>query len=885
MPARLISTLTLHAPTRGAALAIPGTGSETNLWPYVVPGSFTVSEALGDPGEAALQFVTGSPPAVADPPILTRRRVLRATYSDGTMEEWRVTRYTRELSGESPPSLAAQSLWLDLGTRAARKVTSGGFVDLVWWSLSRTVADQLALIFADAPSPWIAGTVAAPYASKVVSLQASGSTHLELLTQLCEEAGCEWQERYVSGTDRWAVDLVTERGGDGTRPVEMALGGAYNNRRTLARTIDAGDYFSRVLPLGGPDDETVTMARATWAVTAAVYDAGTNRTTLTLADSPIYVTNGPAGAGEALSFGTGSTWYTGVSTAVPSTLVVSGDARGLTQGRFRYLDGGDLTTWADPAAESAAGVVERVERISDAAPAENLLAAAGISVDMRASSWGGSPTMMPAGWSRGQRLPDGTWSTASLPTVAQETDAAYARAGGMAMKVTATAAGQGVRGGAVTLTPTTRNPYHATSTAVRVASGGGVRLEIIGSDGRSYPVNESATSTEDLLRALQIPGRAIPAGPAYLQVTATVAGTVFWVDTATLTNSNAAYDYAERMGPSALWHAAGLLLAQEGGLTPDALEGVVFDTAYLPGSTTAEILIGTRVQVTDAGMAGQDLRVVQLTRRIAREGGEWEKTFALSRRRLDLVDRDSPGRQLRKALPPVVTAPAVPRARIVSAEMRDDDADWRMHLAYTVADAATLAVTSEYVDSTGTARTEQYVRSVASETLAVMAHALGVGNTLTVTAVAYAQDGTAGDTLVRQVTRPAAAGTASITAAAQRTTDGACPSTGMQNTVTYTTSNTAAGQEVRVDRRVGGGAWAQVATGLALGAGQSWSETRRPGSYYSATGTAETVQYRARLVTTATGAAVTVGGVPVQAETGVIDNSYRACGSNVLPPP
>lgn len=625
MAAREIVSIEVWDAKRNARLPVPGAFPvEYDLYPYVVEDDHHAR--LGEVASLRLVLHTGSLPVVADPVYLARRRVLRVIYSDSSFREYRIVATTRELSGDSPPEVRAQSLWGDLDTQMVRRVTAGGFVSVGVTMLRRPAEDLLEAIMEDAPAPFAAGS-AGTFAGRKASLRSVAGNHLALLLQLCQELGAEWEEVWDPVAGVYRINLVEEVGGPGVRPIEM--GATHENRRTLKRDSDGRELFTRVVPLAGPDEEIVTIARATWPVVGATYAGG--QTTLQLGGDPIWVDGMPFGHGEAGEFGTDGQWYPVASTAVPATVVVTGDARALTGGRFRLAGGTDLITLADPAAEAEAGIVERPERRSDIAPFANLLEEAGVSADL--TEWAGG---MPVGTSR-----------VGSPTVTPTTDPRYTQAGGMAALVEA-AQGEGIETAAVVIQPTSDRPYYSVSVGLRVLSGG-VRLEVIGSDGKSYPVGDAATSSEDLLRALPIGGIRPPAGGTRIRITALKAGSHFAVDSWTLTQSATPYDYAPEMGPQALWHAGGRLLAADGGFTPDTLEGEVIDISQLGGPAADEIVIGSRVQVIDSGL-DLETRVVELRERNRGRTDLPRKTVVLSRRRRDLIDYLSPEDQPRRRL-------------------------------------------------------------------------------------------------------------------------------------------------------------------------------------------------------------------------------------------
>ena len=138
--------------------------------------------------------------------------------------------------------------------------------------------------------------------------------------------------------------------------------------------------------------------------------------------------------------------------------------------------------------------------------------------------------------------------------------------------------------------------------ALRVISGR-IRLELVDvTNDYRYPLTDKdkADAEGDVVRALAIGGLTPLSGNHQVRITCLEASTVFVLDSVTLTQSVAAYEWVPDMGPEALWHAAGAKLALEGGIQPDQYEGEWFDLSYVDAATEDEATIGGKVQVKDA---------------------------------------------------------------------------------------------------------------------------------------------------------------------------------------------------------------------------------------------------------------------------------------------
>lgn len=608
---RLISSVEVWDHGRSARIAIPDVSPTTyDLYPYVADQGLEISETLGDFGRevrnAKITFVgPGAPPVVANPVYLSNRRVLRLHFDDATFEELRILRFNRELSGQSAPSIELEPIWMDLSTQIATRTASNKVIPTIYMigRTAQSILDELGDYF---PSHFQAGS-AGTYASTVVSLVSVADNPLKLLRDLCaavsEAAGgvCEWDYSWNAVDSKYDIDLTDGIGGTLAHPIEFGWKDA-NNRVQLQKTEDFGEYFSRVIPLGGPDEEIGTIAEATWSVSGASYDGGTGRTTLTLPNDPIYVDGSPGTSG--IEFGNATQGYfTVFSTTAPGTLVVTGDASALNgnTGKFRLTTGDDLIYISDPSAETAAGQVERPERRSEVAPVENLLVAAGVTPDLD-------------DWTAG--MPDGT-QVVGTPTISQTTTAEYVQSGTSSADVQADA-DEGIRTGNISLSPTDTSPYFSAWFGIRIVTGT-IRMELIGFDGESYPLGKIATGEGNTFQGLLIGGLKPPSGNAYLQITALVTSTRFVLDSWTLTQTATAYAWTETMGANALWHIGGALLATKGGIQPNRFQGEWFDYAWiLPGSVD-EAEIGGKCQIKDAEVGGVygvdvEVRLVELTR-------------------------------------------------------------------------------------------------------------------------------------------------------------------------------------------------------------------------------------------------------------------------------
>jgi len=575
-----------------------------------------------------------SPAVVAEPPILTDRRVVRIVFQSGEWEEFRISKAARKVDASGPAAVTLEPLWQDLGSRASAQ-RIGSRVDYQWSAIGRDASEVLALIMGSgAPSHFVAGNVEAARDVEIF-FQADGQTHLDLLRLLCTEISaatglrCEWDVRRVG--NNYAVDIVDAIGGSITHPIDGDIAGGRWNRDTLTRTMDATAYFSRVVPLSGSDGDQGTIAGASWPIASRVIE-GNGNTAVVLEGAPIYVSGAPSAAEGDVYLVEGGTYGRVVNTLRPGTVIVAGGVAFMVgnHASFRLLPSGavapdgfvDLTFLADPAAETAAGIKDRIVRRADIGAYRNLLELAGVSADL--SNW--------------PSLPRGVNRSAASVSVQRSTERAYVQAGTAAMVVRADA-GQYIETEDLEIPET---GYISAWVALRVLSGG-VRLSIADPEGTLYPVGAEAVAGIDTeVRGLAIGGLQLPAldededGGYRLRIAATEDGTRFVVDSWTVTNSPSAVEYAPDMGPVALWNAASGELAVSGGLTPDRLEGQWIDLSQLDASVDAA-KIGATVRLRDAGGdMDATTRIVSLKRMLAGAEGTEKVSGVLGSRRADL---------------------------------------------------------------------------------------------------------------------------------------------------------------------------------------------------------------------------------------------------------
>ena len=588
-------------------------GGDTDMKPYIK--KFTVTDRLGEYGRqpsatGVMEVGFQTPPATADPPVLTRRRVIRVNYESGSVEEFRIVKFGRTVSGGKDPALSLEPLWLDLQGRVSREIIASNPPRTVvrWYAVNRTPEEALSDIMSrNAPSGFVAGNVAATLAVARVTIDALALSPLQLIEQLCkavsEDTGlpCEWD--VVRDGQNYRIDLVEQIGGVINHPVD-GYGATHWNRREATQYHDATRLFTRVVPLGGPDEEAFTIAGASWTVLAV---AGGR---VSLEGNPIHVNNAPSAPGLALVDVESGTSYAVVGTEAPNVVVVSSSTPSIGD-RVRFMSGvNELVYIADGDAEDDVGVRERPVRRSDIAPYANVLEEANVSPDL--SDWSAG---LPVGVSRS---PDMLFGDAvSAVVVTQVSDREYVSAGTSAMKVE-TGEGQYVETLDIDLSG---DGYVSLWVNLRVLTGS-VRLSLVNATtGVHYPRDEEAIGHAALeLEGLTLGGLSPPTTDTdmdyRIRLTALEDGTEFVVDSWTLTRSSGPYDYAPNMGPNELWKAGFEVLRRDGGAPPARIEATWFDLTKTDIGGFDNPVIGATVHAQDAGI-DEMVRMVEVSRTLA----------------------------------------------------------------------------------------------------------------------------------------------------------------------------------------------------------------------------------------------------------------------------
>ncbi len=653
MPRKLVA-IEVRTPDR-ATVVPPPSGedllSQLELYPHYV-------RRIDQVDTVSFSVKPGTP-AATDPSYLTRRNVLRFIYDDSSFEEWRITQFVRDLTGEQPATVEAVHILADLSDRIVMHRLSTGTVMPGILLMGVTVQEALnALLSPDynAPSLFAPGTVDPAFDGIRVSVVSEGNrSHLELLRELVQTVDARMRLSYDSSNDRYLVHFDPPPSA-ASAPV-VGLGGGLGNRQGLTWRIDALDYYSRIVPVCGPPEERATIAEARWIIASGGL-VGAN-TELTLKLPAVYRDDALNGLYVRDNYGN---IHRVIDSIAPDRIVLPGTVA-LTSGDWVQFvadsNGSDLFYLPLPEAEAVNGVRERAYDRSDIPPVTNVLERNGVSVDL--STWSGG-------------LPEG-FSVVGGATVTQETDPQYVRYGTRSAKVTCPSAGDGLRtAGFVEV----EGPYASVWISVRVAQGA-VRLELVNSNSEINPgVPQIARSDADNLLALSISGLEPTTNQVYVQVVADADNTIFWLDALTLVNSASAYEYRPQMGPEGLWLAAANELVRSGGLQPDLFDVEAIDLAHVQ-SGVDEIELGKYVRIQDDWDPQTGTWRIDVTRQVIELEeedhplyGRLRKRFRLEKRQPSLSDRFTPGpaRVAQAPVPSVLSVQKLSALAVNTGELR-----------------------------------------------------------------------------------------------------------------------------------------------------------------------------------------------------------------------
>lgn len=611
-----LESVTLHANPAASARTI---GGEANALPYC-GGSVTVSYKVRAMGSATLNVKAASvfgKAAIAGT-AFTRHETVKLNFSGGESEVYRVESTTVYTAG-GDVVVQLWPYWSMLDRRRVRiNRQPTGYADL---SLSLVNVEPLEalteVLSHNAPPYFAAGTVHSSLASARISIDVNGETHLTALYKILDALSsangglpAEFETRWSGSVCYidvvpWVGAATSEKNSGYTpqpqsRPIDGPTGsGLTANRLMLSRANGGRDYFNRVIPVAGSQEERVTIAGAYWTVASATYDGFTDTTVVVLEDAPLAAPF--ADPDGTLHFGTEESGFFPVDNITgESTFRVEGNASSLVSGRFAIdTDGTQFValSTADAAGDDAA---EEIVEFPDLVPYENLLRSVeGISENL--SDWvpdstPGSPNVeIPRGLSYAKA---GIYAT--IEKISYNGNESFVRNGPFSAKITL-AKGDAVRIGKDLLTLKTTDLEKAFSVGINAAvESGTIRLELIDSAGARHPAGpqKAETSTKSLV-SLTVGGIEAAEGAAYLEITAVSEnGAAFYLDGVNVTRSGEGYQYTAENGPRDLWLLGLEYLRKRGGdqfyFQSEFIDASLFNAANLP------VEVGSWVRARDA---------------------------------------------------------------------------------------------------------------------------------------------------------------------------------------------------------------------------------------------------------------------------------------------
>ena len=702
MPKKITSILAFKASTltRGASDEIQAAGSNSvGLYRQYhaavqrllrLPGETTFT-----PDKLTLTLWSGSPWCTDR--LLGRRDRLYTVYDDATEEAWRITELDYTLGtgeGDSLVVTAHPLWWHDLRARVFFYVRETGAaagvprplahqVPLTGLTLQEALADVIFAPEYGMPALFTLGTVEATIASDGVFVDANLSNYFELILSVCDQVrsttdasgapkNCEfealytpdgvnagsyafnfWEEVGLTSAERsGGVDPdsrpITEPGGPG--PVT----GPKGNSLQLSIREEGEDYFNRLVPFAGPEDERIGIAglwfqAQSWAFSSPSW-------TLTLADDVIYA--GGIYVGQPCYVQNGFTFVTGTVTAsafpnqitftpdTPTTLInvvwikiqidlASGETADCP---FVHLVAGHEDTY---------GVVERAIAFEEVSPYENLF-----------EKIGGDPT-----FSSGATALANGLAVVGSPVLAQNTDTFRYSHGTAALKVTANT-GEGVRTLALRIPKDETRRYFSVWLALSLESGR-VRMELVNVlTGQTYPPKDGdfhAESSSNALLSISIDGAEcvvegtkieIGGGVTHydewqVEIIAQQDATVAYLDALTVVQSAVHEPYRKGMGKRALYLAAAEYLLSVTRQDEPEYETEFFDVDHFDDAAGLnEAVVGSYCRVRALPTADGTAYAVDFTARVTELVeeedpvlGRFTKRARVARRNLNVADR------------------------------------------------------------------------------------------------------------------------------------------------------------------------------------------------------------------------------------------------------
>lgn len=571
MPKKL-TDIQLFKPDRSAQITL-----DESLYKLTVP---QFNEILGGVTQVKLTLPAAS--RLATEGNLNQGQILKFTYDDSTIAEYRIVDRTREYSGQQPFTLTAQPLIQDLATSTIRK-SYGGHIRASAAFYQQTFTDIMnSLLTSDynCPDYFELGNVPASFDERLYDKNFNATYFMTAIKKLTADAGGEWGVSYDTLRDIYKIDFYEsgELGGGKKEADSRTIGikPGNGNQLQMQRKDSSETFFSRIVPLSGQKNTVQTMGAARWNVKSK------NASSITLSDDAIAKDGYGLIEDETVYFGnTKEGWVEITATQAPQTLLVASSPSGISYGYFkRGVNKKDTVFLEDSDAVNEIGIIEKKYNRPDIGPFSNLVENAGI-----------SPAL--SHWESGEPV---GWDSLGAATISKTANDLYVRYGAYAAKVQADK-GDGLQSIAINVDPQELSPYFSLQTYLQCPAGM-VKVEILDSNGDVHPTDAVAKTNSNTTIGISIGGEKLPAGDCKIKFIAIEDNTTFYVDAVSFTNSGSPQPYQPLMGPRALWMEAGKYLRHYGGDKPDVWSGKIMDRAFSETSAK-EIKIGSWVKVQE----------------------------------------------------------------------------------------------------------------------------------------------------------------------------------------------------------------------------------------------------------------------------------------------
>src|SRR5665811_247077 len=254
----------------------------------------TIKHKLGRSSTLSLKLDSGSVLATTAEQVWQFKKgmLLRLTYDDGSISEWRIVSTDRDHSGGKDFQIEAEHIAQDLKRTTVRQhlVTGATRISVGFYKMDvATIAGRLLSSEFNGPELFSLGNVAVGITGEF-NLVLNAATHIQALSELCKAAEAEWDIEYQPGSDSYLVHFYETGalgGGEAQaskRPIGM--GSELGNRLEIERRDETRDDFSRVVPISGQGAEIQSLSGVTWAVASSAL-SGPNRA-VSLRDNIIF---------------------------------------------------------------------------------------------------------------------------------------------------------------------------------------------------------------------------------------------------------------------------------------------------------------------------------------------------------------------------------------------------------------------------------------------------------------------------------------------------------------------------------------------------------------------------------------------------------------------